>query len=254
MEEQLQMFKDDATLRVAKIPPADIRYSFGDNMRIMPVLRPVFTVVYADCIYEDISLSWVDLAISLLAPGGVIMVQTDYHSLAEYMMRFKEIGLVFVNHAIYVQEWGGTSKRFFPRKHDDILIYALDDTYKFRPDRVQIPKATAGTALDKKGTGLKTPCDVFYDLGNFSTISKERVKGADGKNIRWQKPLKLMDRLLLPFTDVGDWVLDPFMGSGTTGVWCAKNHRNFYGIEYDREVYDLATSRLEEEWHEMVAH
>jgi len=136
---------------------------------------------------------------------------------------------------------------FFPRKHDDILIYSKGSDYKFYPERIQIPKVTAGTALDKKGTGLKTPCDVFYDLGNFSTMSNERVKLGD-KNIRWQKPLKLMNRLLLPFTDEMDFILDPFMGSGTTGVWSIRNRRVFFGIEKDEEVFNIAKNRIQEEY------
>lgn len=124
-------------------------------------------------------------------------------------------------------------------------MYAKSPYYKFYPERIQIPKKTAGTALDKKGTGLKTPCDVFYDLGNFSTLDKERVKNSDNKNTQWQKPLKLMDRLLSPVTDEGDFILDPFMGTGTTGEWCKNNNRNFVGIEIDEEIYKLAWERLE---------
>ena len=200
-------------------------------------------VVYADCIYEDPNFAeWIDACYDILDDNGIIYIQTDYHTVAE-MKTFLDIDWIFINWLIYVQEWGGTSKRFFPRKHDDILMYAKGNNYKFYPERIQIPKATAGTAFDKKGTGLKTPCDVFYDLGNFSTISKERIK-IDGKNVQWQKPLKLMNRLLLSTTDVGDLVIDPFMGTGTTGEWCLTNQRHFIGIEKDETIYSIARKRL----------
>ena len=202
-----------------------------------------FDAIYADCIYDNLDITWLFWAVKLLKENGIIFIQTDYHSVAEMKIYLDKHDFIFVNWLIYLQEWGGTSKRFFPRKHDDILMYARGENYKFYPDRIQIPKATAGTKLDKKGTGLKTPCDVFYDLGNFSTISKERIKN-DDKNIQWQKPMKLMERLLLPTTDEGDDVLDPFMGSGTTGEWCIRNGRNFVGIEYDEKIFGIAEKRL----------
>ena len=85
---------------------------------------------------------------------------------------------------------------------------------------------------------------MFYDLGNFSTMSKERIKKNDGHNIQWQKSLKLMNRLCLPFTDVDDLIVDPFMGSGSLGEWAIKNNRNYVGIEYDKIVFELAKQRL----------
>lgn len=221
----------------------------GNNQKIMDVLYHEgkrFTAVYADCIYENLDFSWIDLCYDLLIPNGVIFIQTDYHSVYKMKIYMDKLfgNFNFINHLIYMQEWGGTSKRSFPKKHDDILFYAKSLDYKFYPDRIQIPKVTAGTALDKKGTGLKTPCDVFYDLGNFSTISKERVKGKDTKNVRWQKPLKLIERLLLPTTDEGDSVLDPFCGTGTTAVWCEQNNREYVCIDNDIEMIRLTTERL----------
>ncbi len=230
-----------------------------DNINIMSQFVDKIDCVYADMIYENDNFTWVVEAVKTLKKNGVLIIQTDYHSVAELKVFLDSLGkvktdikLTFVNWLIYKQEWGGTSKKSFPHKHDDILIYSRGSEWKFYPERIQIPKKTAGTAFDVKGTGLKTPCSVFDnfasdvqdDLGNFSTMSKERVKGPDGKNIRWQKPLKLMERLLLPFTDVGDTVLDPFMGSGTTGLWCKQNNRNFIGIELDKAIFELASKRL----------
>lgn len=226
-----------------------VRLFKGDNRTVLYKLwmdAIYVDAVYADCIYESNDFNWIAESYRILKPNGVFFVQTDYHSV--YMMKlfcdkiFGEDN--FINHLIYIQEWGGVPKRAFPRKHDDILFYVKGEDYKWYPDRIQIPKATAGTAFDKKGTGMKTPCDVFYDLGNFSTMDSERVKGEDGKNIQWQKPLKLVERLLLPTTDVGDVILDPFLGSGTTGVWAVQNNRDFLGIEIDASILEIARERI----------
>lgn len=226
----------------------DNRYIMDNHLRRVEYYEPFvqFDVIYADCIYESKDYDWIYSCYELLKPDGIFYVQTDYHTVADYKIYLDALYGTddFLNWLIYKQEWGGTSKRFFPRKHDDILMYAKGEYYKFYPERIQIPKVTAGTAFDKKGTGLKTPCDVFDDLGNFSTISNERIKDSNGKNIQWQKPLKLMERLLLSTTDEGDYILDPFGGTFTTGEWCLRNSRNFFGIELDEEIYTIGLKRL----------
>ena len=61
-----------------------------------------------------------------------------------------------------------------------------------------------------------------------------------------QKPRRLMIELVYKFTDEGDTILDPFMGSGTTGVACVQTGRNFIGIEIDKGNYDIAEKRIKE--------
>lgn len=65
--------------------------------------------------------------------------------------------------------------------------------------------------------------------------------------IRWghktQKPESLMVELAKLFSHEGDLVLDPFMGSGTTGVACIKTGRRFIGIELEKKYFDIAKRR-----------
>ena len=61
-----------------------------------------------------------------------------------------------------------------------------------------------------------------------------------------QKPQRLMSELLSLFTSGGQLVLDPFMGSGTTGVVCAAHGRHFIGIERDPRYFDIACRRIEQ--------
>ena len=61
-----------------------------------------------------------------------------------------------------------------------------------------------------------------------------------------QKSLGLMKELLLIHSNEGDTVLDPFMGSGTTGVACVNTNRRFIGIELDKGYFDIAKQRIED--------
>ena len=59
-----------------------------------------------------------------------------------------------------------------------------------------------------------------------------------------QKPVKLLEYLILTYTNKGDTILDFTMGSGSTGVACINTNRNFIGIEIDTNYYEIANDRL----------
>lgn len=61
-----------------------------------------------------------------------------------------------------------------------------------------------------------------------------------------QKPEQLLTHFIKVLSDEGDTVMDPFMGSGTTGVVAKRNNRNFIGIELNPEYFDMASKRIEE--------
>ena len=60
------------------------------------------------------------------------------------------------------------------------------------------------------------------------------------------KPLDITGKLIRNSSNENDVVLDPFMGSGTTGVACKELHRNFIGIELDKKYFEIAKKRIEE--------
>lgn len=66
------------------------------------------------------------------------------------------------------------------------------------------------------------------------------------------KPIKLMSYLITLFTREGDYVLDPFMGSGTTGLACKLLNRNFIGIDFTEEYFDIAEERLNVSREELI--
>lgn len=61
-----------------------------------------------------------------------------------------------------------------------------------------------------------------------------------------QKPLSLIEKFVLLSSKEGDTILDPFMGSGTTGVVTERNNRNFIGFEIEQKFYEIAKKRLDE--------
>lgn len=82
--------------------------------------------------------------------------------------------------------------------------------------------------------------------GVFTFVKHDAGCGHGGKRNQHptQKPVSLMNELVSLFSKPGDVVLDPYMGSGTTGVACVGLGRKFIGIEKDRRYFDLACERI----------
>jgi site-specific DNA-methyltransferase (adenine-specific) len=69
-----------------------------------------------------------------------------------------------------------------------------------------------------------------------------------------QKPIKLIERIVLSSSDPGDLVLDPFLGSGTTAVVAEKHHRRWLGIEIDPRYVALAGTRVQNNEDALLKH
>ena len=74
-------------------------------------------------------------------------------------------------------------------------------------------------------------------------VSILEIKSQRGKHAT-QKPTELMKWVLKYYSKEGDTILDPTMGSGSTGVACMEMNRNFIGIEMDPEIFEVAKGRL----------
>jgi DNA modification methylase len=109
--------------------------------------------------------------------------------------------------------------------------------------------------MERKPGGYRTP-DISTKVLSVISVENHKkwfqqiwsgVTGASTKQHPAPYPLELAERLVRMFSFVGDTVLDPFMGTGTTTVAAAKWGRNSIGFEVDRHYYKLAQKRISEE-------
>jgi len=90
-------------------------------------------------------------------------------------------------------------------------------------------------------------CSLNKVARKFTLRNRGFIK--DSKDIKYhptQKPSELMTWVIQNYTQPGDTILDPFMGSGTTGVACVQTGRNFIGIEIDEQYFKIAEKRIAE--------
>jgi DNA modification methylase len=206
-----------------------------------------FDLIYCDMIYEDKNLIWIDKYWETLKENGIFITQTDWHT--DWLVRwwfetyFKEEA-IFVNDAKWKCEWGQHPSRKLHQCYDSIIIYAKGKDYKFYPERIQVDKVTKNKGLNPSGRQTKTATAWIDDIC-LTTTAKERVKKSDGHLMKWQKPLRLFDRIISPFTDIGDSIAEPFGGTFPVVRWSIINNRDCIGIEYDKEIFEYGKAEIE---------
>lgn len=84
-------------------------------------------------------------------------------------------------------------------------------------------------------------------INNCGTKSVLNIDNPRNKLHPTEKPVELMEILINNSSNECDTVLDPFMGSGTTGVACINTNRNFIGIELDEDYFNIAKQRIEKQ-------
>lgn len=85
-----------------------------------------------------------------------------------------------------------------------------------------------------------------FKRGELSDIWRVNRERSISSSHSASMPLKLAEIAILNFSKENNIVLDPFMGTGTTGVVCKQNNRNFIGIELSNEYYNLSNNRINE--------
>ena len=84
------------------------------------------------------------------------------------------------------------------------------------------------------------------DMGSKAAFTCDNINGKD-KHHPTEKPVEMLSSFITNSSNADDVVLDPFMGSGSTGVACMQTDRRFIGIEIDHKYYDIAQERINAE-------
>lgn len=138
-------------------------------------------------------------------------------------------------------------KRIMPI-HENISIF-YDQFGTYNPQmRMGFENYSSFQSSDKKTGEIYNSKSVHR---NCSDGSRYPISVVNYPNIRGglhptQKPLKLIEWLVQTYTNEGEIVLDPFLGSGTTGLACKKLNRKFIGIEKDFDYWKASCKRLED--------
>ncbi|MCU1406747.1 MAG: site-specific DNA-methyltransferase, partial [Glaciihabitans sp.] len=137
----------------------------------------------------------------------------------------------FLNEIIWAYDYGARSKSRWPSKHDTILVYVKNPkTYYFNNAEVdREPYMAPGLVTPEKVALGKLPTDVWWHT-IVSPTGKEKTGYAT------QKPEGILRRIIQASSAKGDWVLDFFAGSGTTGAVAQKLERRFVVMDQNPDA------------------
>lgn len=191
----------------------------------------------------------------LLAEDGSIYVHCDYRMSGYIRLALDEVfgKENFRNEIIWNYSGGRLGRRHFGRKHDTIFWYSKSDSYKFYPDRVRDKYAEATQERFKNpvknirdgkdfgeqelNTDGKFPEDVF-NISIEAPSSKERT------GYPTQKPLALLEKLILSASDKGDLIADFFSGSGSFCKVAELNKRKWIGSDLGKFAIHTTRKRM----------
>jgi len=238
----------DCLDELAKLPGGCVDLVFADppyNLQLeRALLRPNNTIVDGvDAAwdkfrsfreYDRFSRAWLAACRRVLKPDGAIWVIGSYHNIFRIGAALQDLGFWIQNDIIWrkVNPMPNFRGKRFTNAHET-LIWAGRDAKA----RVTFNYAAMKTLNDD----IQMRSDWLFPICS----GEERLKGIDGRKAHpTQKPEALLHRLLVASTNVGDLVLDPFFGTGTTGAVARRLGRRWIGIERDAEYAKTAAQRI----------
>ncbi len=165
--------------------------------------------------------NWIESYVELLKPNGSIVIFCSYLYISYLVNELKKNGV----------------------ETKDILVWKKTNPMPRNINRRYVQDMEFAIWGVKKGAKwtFNKPVDTPYLRSMFEASV---VSGVERTSHPTQKSLKVMEEIIQIHTNEGDLVLDPFMGSGTTGVACIKNKRQFLGVEVCPEYFDIAVERM----------
>jgi site-specific DNA-methyltransferase (adenine-specific) len=177
----------------------------------------------------------------LLADDGTLYLHLDYRE-AHYAKVLLDALFgreSFLNEIIWAYDYGAKSKNRWPTKHDTILVYVKNPSaYYFDSATVdREPYMAPGLVTAEKAATGKLPTDVWW----HTIVSPT---GREKTGYPTQKPEGILRRIVQASSREGDWVLDFFAGSGTTGAVAAALGRNYVLVDQSPDAIAVIRKRL----------
>jgi modification methylase len=240
----------DCVAEMMRLPPASIDLVFADppyNLQLEGALsRPDQSLVdgvddawdkfanFAE--YDAFTRDWLAAVRRLMKPAGTIVVIGSYHNIFRVGAILQDLGFWILNDIVWrkANPMPNFRGRRFTNAHETMIWAARSAEAKAYTFNYETLKAG--------NEDVQVRSDWFLPI----CTGAERLKDESGRKAHpTQKPEALLQRVLLAASNAGDLVLDPFFGSGTTGVAARRLGRSFIGVERDPAYAEAARRRID---------
>ncbi|MFW6053961.1 MAG: DNA-methyltransferase [Persicimonas sp.] len=179
---------------------------------------------------HQFNMRWLEACQRLLKPNGSIWVSGTHHVIYSLGFAMQKLGYKILNDIAWfkVNPPPNLSCRYFTHGTETIIWAGRDEETKHTFNYERMKEMNGGKQM-KNLWNIMSPRKAEKQFGKHPT----------------QKPMKLLNRIVLAASDPGDVILDPFCGSSTTGLAAVQNDRNYVGIDQNEEYLELSVRRFE---------
>ena len=183
--------------------------------------------------YDEFTIDWLTECRRILKKNGSIWIIGSYHNIFRVGYIVQDLGFWILNDVIWnknnpMPNFRGTR---FTNAHETLIWASKNEKSKYTFNYQSLK--CLNDDLQMRSTWNLPICS-----------GKERLKSNGVKIHSTQKPESLLHRIILASSNKDDFILDPFLGSGTTAVVSKKLGRNYFGIEKEKNYFDAANKRL----------
>lgn len=180
-------------------------------------------------INHEFNLTWLSRCQQVLKPHGTLWVSGTHHVIYSVGYAMQQLGMKILNDITWEKPNPppNLSCRYFTHSTETIIWAAKNEKSKHFFNYQTMREMNAGKQM-------KTVWTMTAPNGEEKKFGKHPT----------QKPLQLLNRIVLASTNEGDWVFDPFSGSSTTGVASILSKRRFVGCELEDMFVELSLNRL----------
>ncbi len=212
-------------------PPYNVGIDYGDGEKADRL---------PDAAYIEWTRRWIEAAARTLADDGAIWVICGQEYAGDHQNALRDAGLHWRNTLTWVETFGVNCRRKFNRTSRPMFYFTKHRTrFTFNVEALTTPSARQIKYGDKRANPAGKVLDDVWTISRVCGTFRERVP-----DVPTQLPLALVRRVVTGLTLPDDLVLDPFTGSGTTGVVCMQTGRRFRGIELRENYADIARARI----------
>ncbi len=240
--EMLQAVPNETFQLVVTSPPYNIGKEYEKKLQLDVYVQQQAEVIRecVRCLSPSGSICW--QVGNYVDSGAIVPLDTVLYPL------FTELGLRMRNRIIWHFEHGLHCSKRFSGRYETIMWFTKSKQYVFNLDPVRVPQKYPGKKYFKGPKAGKYSCNPLGknpgDLWSIPNVKSNHVEKTDHP---CQFPVELIERLVLSMTNEGDWVFDPFLGTGTSVVAAVRHNRRGAGAELEAKYMSIGRERVRAE-------
>lgn len=238
----LKTIPDESLRLIVTSPPYNIGKEYERRLKLETYLEQQEVVIRecVRCLSPNGSICW--QVGNYVENGAIIPLDTILYPI------FMQQGLKMRNRIIWHFEHGLHCSRRFSGRYETIIWFTKSDDYTFNLDPVRVPQKYPGKKYFKgPNVGKYSSNPLGKNPGDFWVIPNVKSNHVEKTEHPCQFPVELIERLVLSMTNEGEWVLDPFLGTGTSIIAAIRHNRRGAGAEIVPKYIELAKDRIQQE-------